>query len=70
MGTSFVSLRISRKMSLNVQIVQIACPEYVEGFNRFAPFMSLLDRTWNRNVVKLRNVFPHELGPQRGGEVA
>jgi hypothetical protein len=29
-----------------------------------------LDRAWNRNVVKSRNVFPHQFGAQRGGEVA
>ena len=30
----------------------------------------LLDRTWNRNVVKSRDVFPHQFSAQRGGEVA
>src|SRR5262245_54233088 len=28
-----------------------------------------LDRTWNRNVVKSRDVFPHKFSAQWGGEV-
>jgi hypothetical protein len=30
----------------------------------------LLDRTWNRNAVKSRNVFTHKFSAQRGGGVA
>jgi len=30
----------------------------------------LLDRTWNRNIVKPRDVFPHELSAQRSREIA
>jgi predicted 3-demethylubiquinone-9 3-methyltransferase (glyoxalase superfamily) len=37
-GPLFVLFKTSRTMLLNVQIVQKACPESVEGFNRFAPF--------------------------------
>jgi hypothetical protein len=30
----------------------------------------LLDRTWNRHVVKSRDVFPHQFSTQPGGEIA
>ena len=36
----------------------------------FCSCRRLLNRSGNRNVVKPRNVFPHQLGAQRSGEVA
>jgi hypothetical protein len=33
-----VDLSFLHEIEAKVQIVHIACPEFIEGFNRFAPF--------------------------------
>src|SRR5713226_6562233 len=69
MGTSFAGrtetlLTSWINLGSRIKAPDVSDPSYVDGDHR------LLDRTWNRYVVKSRDVFPHKFSAQRGGEVA